>query len=251
MIYYGNVHIKIYNESVVFLVIDFHCHILPGFDDGSKNADMSLEMLRREKAQGVDRVILTSHFYRDREECDHFLKRRKIAYDRLRAAIREDGGDFPELKLGAEVAMTRSLAYEDLRPLCVEGTNTLLLELPFQSMGSWFKDVQSIINSNRVKVVLAHVERFRACLDKKDFEQVMALPVTKQINTTSLIKDGFFLKMQLFKYVRDEQVHILGTDAHNLTSRPVNMGDAMEILRKKGYSEQLDSMMKKAEKLTS
>ncbi|MBQ5330456.1 MAG: capsular polysaccharide biosynthesis protein [Oscillospiraceae bacterium] len=233
------------------MVIDFHCHILPGFDDGSKNTQMSLEMLRKERAQGVDRVILTSHFYRDREECGHFLKRRKAAFEHLLDAMQKDGGDFPELKLGAEVAMCRSLAYEDLKPLCIEGTNTLLLELPFEPMGSWFKDVQSIINSNSVKVVLAHVERFRACLDKKSFEQVMALPVTKQINTTSLLKDGFFLKRQLFKLVESEQVHILGTDAHNLDIRPVNIGDAMEILRKKGMEDQLKAMMKKAEKLST
>ena len=101
--------------------IEFHCHILPGFDDGSENVEMSLEMLRRERAQGIDRVILTSHFYRQREELDHFLRRRQKAYEFLCAAMAEDG---------AEVAMTKELLYEDLKLLCVQGTRTLLLELP-------------------------------------------------------------------------------------------------------------------------
>ena len=40
-------------------VIDFHSHILPGIDDGSKNVETSIEMLRRSKAAGVDIMIAT------------------------------------------------------------------------------------------------------------------------------------------------------------------------------------------------
>lgn len=230
--------------------IDFHCHILPDFDDGSKNTDMSLEMLRREREQGIDRIILTSHFYREQEDIPHFLKRRAEAYKNLLSAMREDGGDFPELKLGAEVAMDRALVREDMLPLCVEGTNTLLLELPFDGMGSWFKDVQAIINRNRYRVILAHVERFRLCLDKKGFKQVMELPVWKQINTSSLYDDGFFAKRQLFKMVANEEVHLIGSDAHNLSSRPVNFDKAINALTDKGMRDFYRKMMKRAESIT-
>ena len=47
-------------------VIDFHSHILPGIDDGSKNVQMSLEMLKRASEQGVDVMLATSHFYASR-----------------------------------------------------------------------------------------------------------------------------------------------------------------------------------------
>ena len=230
--------------------IEFHCHILPEFDDGSENIEMSLEMLRRERAQGIDRVILTSHFYRQREELDHFLRRRQKAYSALCAAIAEDGGEFPELKLGAEVAMTKELLYEDLKQLCIQGTRTLLLELPFAPMGSWFRDVEAIIHQNTVKVVLAHVERFRACLDKKSFRKVMELPVTKQINTTSLYDDGFFKKRELLKMIENDEVHILGSDAHNLTDRPVNWDKAFKVLTDKGMKDKIRIMMRNAEKIT-
>ena len=43
-------------------VIDFHSHILPGIDDGSKNTDMSLAMLREMTAQGVDVCVAPPHF---------------------------------------------------------------------------------------------------------------------------------------------------------------------------------------------
>ena len=231
------------------LNIDFHCHILPNFDDGSESVDMSLAMLAEEKAQGVDKVVLTSHFYRHHEDQAHFLRRRQQAYDELRQAVEKSGMDVPELVLGAEVAMTRQLKIEDLRPLCIEGTRTLLLELPYAKVGPWLSDVKAVIEKNTVQIVFAHIERFRDVWSKKEFEEIMELPVLKQINTSSVISDGFFRKHQLMKLIEEGRVHILGTDAHNMKSRPVNMQQAAEILTKKGCGRQLAKMMKTAEML--
>ena len=66
---------------------DLHTHILPGVDDGAKAPEESLEMLRMERDQGVDTVVLTPHFYRDRERPEHFLKRRRAAGEALRDAL--------------------------------------------------------------------------------------------------------------------------------------------------------------------
>ena len=56
---------------------DLHTHILPGIDDGARSVEESLAMLRMERGQGVDTVVLTPHFYRDRENPKRFLRRRK------------------------------------------------------------------------------------------------------------------------------------------------------------------------------
>ena len=229
--------------------VDLHCHILPEFDDGSESVEMSLEMLRREQAQGVGRVMLTSHFYRTKEDIDHFVRRRAAAFEHLKRAMA--GGDYPEVRLGAEVAMHRALRFEDLTPLCYEGTNVILLEMPFEPMGFWFNDLRAIIDKNKVKVVLAHVERFKDLYGKKGFEQVMELPVYKQINTTSLLEGGFFEKRALFKMVENGDVHLLGTDAHNLKARPVNMKAALDALDRKGLGDRAKEMAERAVKLTT
>jgi protein subunit release factor B len=52
---------------------DLHTHILPGMDDGSPDVETSIAMLRMEAEQGVHTVVLTPHFYRDRERPEHFL----------------------------------------------------------------------------------------------------------------------------------------------------------------------------------
>ena len=66
---------------------DLHTHILPGMDDGAESVEMSLDMLRMERDQGVDAVVLTPHFYRDRERPEHFQKRRWAAAEALRNAL--------------------------------------------------------------------------------------------------------------------------------------------------------------------
>ena len=57
-------------------MIDFHSHILPGVDDGSKNLLMSLTMLRRLYEQGVTKVAATPHFYADKQSPDSFARKR-------------------------------------------------------------------------------------------------------------------------------------------------------------------------------
>ena len=60
-------------------VIDFHSHVLPGMDDGSKSVEMSLAMLHAMKAGRTDLVVASSHYYGHKESIDAFLKRRAHA----------------------------------------------------------------------------------------------------------------------------------------------------------------------------
>ena len=54
---------------------EYHCHILPGIDDGAKDVETSLAMIEMMKAQGVERIVATSHFYAHREKSvAEFLK---------------------------------------------------------------------------------------------------------------------------------------------------------------------------------
>lgn len=228
--------------------IDFHSHILPCLDDGAESPEISLAMLHAEAQQGVGRVVLTPHFYPQQESVDSFLHRRERAFARLCRTAREP---LTELVLGAEVAMTKQLCREDITPLCVAGTRTLLLELPYTSeISTWIQDVRTLIHQNAVKIVLAHVERYQNMWSKTDFKEIMALPVLKQVNCGSLLCENPFRRRRILHMIAEEQVHVLGTDAHNCTLRPVNMEAAMTLLRKKGMEMQWNRMMACAQKLT-
>ena len=79
------------------LVIDFHSHILPGIDDGSRNVEKSLGMLQISASQGVDIIAATSHFYATEDRISSFLDRRQNAFEELKQCLTEKD----ELGLGA------------------------------------------------------------------------------------------------------------------------------------------------------
>ena len=59
---------------------DFHSHVIPRVDDGSRSSAMSIDMLKAMKAQGVDTVCCTSHYYASQYSPRHFLEMRDSAF---------------------------------------------------------------------------------------------------------------------------------------------------------------------------
>jgi protein-tyrosine phosphatase len=68
-------------------MIDFHTHVLPGIDDGSRDIAMTERMLEMEMEQGITRVIATPHFYAHRRSVDSFLERRSAAYEEVQKLL--------------------------------------------------------------------------------------------------------------------------------------------------------------------
>ena len=109
-------------------VIDFHSHILPGIDDGSRNVETSIGMLWMCKEHGVDTMIATPHFYADSNTVERFIDSRQKAYDKVMA----ENMDIPQIIMGAEVAFFAGISRaEKTDALKVEGTDIMLLEMPF------------------------------------------------------------------------------------------------------------------------
>ena len=67
--------------------VDFHSHILPSIDDGSRSVEESIGMLRAMAKQGITHVVATPHFYPQHDTPERFLKRRAEAEAALREAM--------------------------------------------------------------------------------------------------------------------------------------------------------------------
>ena len=139
-------------------VIDFHSHILPGIDDGSRNVETSISMLRMCREQGVDIMIATPHFYADSNRVERFVENRKNAYDKVMA----ENADIPHIMMGAEVAFFDGISRaERVDALTIEGTNIMLLEMPFVTWSdSVVHEVRDLIEKRHFHIILAHIERF-------------------------------------------------------------------------------------------
>ncbi len=213
------------------MIADFHSHILPGIDDGSASLDESISLLKAEAAHGIRQVVATPHFYPQHDNPDKFFSRREQAELALREKMSELDG-LPELFIGAEVHYFRGISESDiLKQLTINGNSCILLEMPMDRWSdAMFNELQEICERQGLTPIIAHVERYLPYLFPQKFlDRLLELPVLIQSNASFFSrKPGLAMRM-----MRQGQIHLLGSDCHNLTTRPPNMDAAISRIQKK------------------
>ena len=215
------------------MISDFHSHILPNMDDGSRSAEESIAMLELEAAQGVTRVVLTPHFYPHNEAPDSFLCRRDQSEAMLRCAI---GGrtDLPLLTIGAEVAYYLGMSQsEDLPLLTLRGTNCILIEMPPAPWPkSVWRELRAIREERGLTPIIAHVDRYIRPL------RTFGIP-KRLVEEDFLVQANanFFLyrdtERMALKMLKEGKIHMIGSDCHNLDTRRPNLQKAAEKIQQK------------------
>lgn len=210
------------HNTVAYSFTDLHTHILPAFDDGAKNAEISANMLRIQKTNSVDRVALTPHFYPNREELDAFLARRQQAYDNLLTVY--DNETMPLLKLGAEVRFDTELVGLDLHQLAIGEGKYILLELPDDGAIPCLEYVVDSIIEQGIDPVFAHIERCAAF--RHDPFRLYRL-VQKGVHAQ--ISADVFLGKKKDKFsglcIKSGLAHVIASDVHNLMDRGPCLGE--------------------------
>lgn len=203
--------------------VDFHSHILPGIDDGSPDIEMTTEMAEMSLQQGLKHVLATPHFYPDRTDIDTFLnERNKSAQDLKLKGLK--------IALGAEVGWYPTIGKsESLSKLCINGTETALIEMPFCKWNSSMIDsLVEIRESLHLFPVIAHFERYMEFQKKDCFLYLHSNGVLIQSNAS------FFLDSRTSKgalaLLDDEIIDFIGSDMHNKTTRAQNIGPAIQLI---------------------
>ena len=209
---------------------DIHSHFLPKMDDGSKSTEMSMEMLRRSRRQGVTTIVSTSHFYGDHESPEHFLKRRDHAISKLRPMA---DNSIPKIYLGAEVYYYPGIAQSDSIPqLVIQGTDLILIEMPFVAWSERiFDELITLQYNHRLQVVLAHVERYQDIQKRDVYARLFEQPFYFQCNAEAFTSRRS--RKLALKLIDNELLHFIGTDCHNIDKRPPNMQEAQAVVEKK------------------
>ena len=230
-------------------LIDFHSHILPGIDDGSRSTAQSLDMMKLELDQGIGRIVATPHFYADRISVDKFLSRRQQAYEKVMAAMDEQA---PGFYLGEEVYNFGGIGKAEMLPkLCMGDTDTILLEMPFCQ---WTKDmlenVEQILDKQKLHIILAHIERYYDYQKKKDiWNAIFDLPITAQINAGSFL--NWKKRGRCMKFLKEDWDVLLGSDCHNTETRVPNLAQGREVIAKKLGQARLDEIDELGERILS
>ena len=210
-------------------LIDFHAHVLPGADHGSSSLEQSLNQLALARKWGVDRIVATPHFYPDRHSVEQFLARRSVAWSALTSS-RESGA--PMLALGAEVLICDGIERLDgLDKLCIEGTNILLLELPFSLFKLGYRDSIYRLIKGGYNVVLAHIDRY----DPADIELLLECGAKAQLNAFAL--SGLTVPSYIKDWARSGAVIALGSDIHSDDKKAYRT-----FLKAKGRLEKLGAL---------
>lgn len=215
------------------MIVDFHSHVLPRIDDGSKNLEMTTAMLKESKKAGVQIQVVTPHFYADQMIPDRFLEKREKAFMETYPIANRLG---IKLIRGVEVAFIPNMSeWNDLDKLCIEGTNLLLIEMPFAQWKK--KDIDEISNLTYrdVRPVIAHFERFVPYQkDRSSIDRLIEMNLIYQFNCENLL--SFFSRGKQLKLMNECDNVVLGTDAHNMDSRKPNLKQGREVIKKR-YGE--------------
>ncbi len=230
-------------------MIDFHSHILPGIDDGSRSIEETVSLLHLSCEQGVRQIVATPHYYASEESPESFIKRRNSAYESIQPVL---DASMPEIFLGAEVyyytGITRS---EDLHSLCIQNSKVLLLEMPFKKWSDGMvKDILELVHRRSFTVVLAHIDRYLPMQDKGIWKMLKEQGVLFQLNASTL-SEGFLKSRQTLGLIKRNQIDVIGSDCHNMRNRKPNLDTARQIIeRRAGKDCWIHLQSKAAELLT-
>lgn len=215
-------------------LIDMHCHIIPGVDDGAGSKEDVGELLLMEYKSGVRKIILTPHYRKGMFEADEQDVRNGL--EDVRRIIQELGIEM-EVFLGCEYhansEMIREIS-EDER-FRMNGSRYVLVEFSsrhnFLKIRNW---IYELVKAG-FEPVIAHVERCPAVVEKKELvEELIELGAWIQVDAGAILgEDGWRLKTISRKLLKEELVHFIGSDAHDSQKRRPNLGECYSYVAKK------------------
>ena len=231
-------------------MVDFHSHILPAMDDGASTVEESISLLRESVRQGVTTICATPHFRPDDEDPASFLRRRTEAGKALQQAMRQSPGKYPRILLRAEVEYYPGIsASEDIKRLRIGKSACLLIEPLMLPWSDYMLDeIEALGDEGQCVPVIAHVDRYMRFL-----QEPMLLDRLAERRIMAQVNASFFLYEDSAEYaiqhLRRRTIRLIGSDCHNMTRRPPNMGAALRQIRAFGEEESFSRLNERAEKL--
>lgn len=211
-------------------MIDIHHHLLPGLDDGSPNMDVSVKMVEMAARDGITHIVCTPHA---NDRYPYSRERNQALLEELRA---KTGGKVT-LGLGCDFHMSYDNIQDALdhpgrysingrKYILVEFADTSIPESADDNMYelSVSKQRPIITHPERNPVLQRHPERLEAWIRDGALVQITASTFTGRFGRTALATAE--------KFMKQNWVHFLATDAHNLESRPPVMTGGYEYVRK-------------------
>lgn len=221
-------------------MIDFHSHILPGIDDGSRSYEESKIMLVEAKNAGFNKIISTSHY------ALHCFETPEYKRENLIEELNHEE-NVPEIILGSEIFLNYTIVdlLKEYKASTINKTNYVLFELPLRHQFPNLKLTINKLKENNYIPILAHPERYS--IVQKNFNFLLELRdmgVLFQSNYGSILgMYGLGAKLTLKKMLKNNLVDFLGTDVHRPNSIYLKLPKAIEKISKLTSKSQLEDII--------
>lgn len=226
-------------------MIDFHSHIIPEIDDGSRSIEETMLLLEEAQKAGFTKIISTSHYLEKHYEFNEssrkqFLDMIKIGVNNLKLDI--------ELYLGSEIYTSYDIVdlLKEHKASTINGTNYVLIELPMQSELPNLKNVIYTLLGNGYTPIIAHPERYSYVKENPNWLlDYIELGVLFQSNYGSIIgMYGKEAQKTVKLLLKHDMIHFLGSDVHRPKTIYTKMPEILQELKKVLERDKLKKLTK-------
>lgn len=209
-------------------MIDIHCHILPGVDDGPKSMEESLQMARIAAKDGIKIIVSTSHFIDESKFISGEPLKNRV--ESLNEKLKEEGIALTVL-LGNEVYMSPQLPtrLENSEIFTINNSRYLLIELPFSDIPIYMDETIYQLKLKGITPIIAHPERYGQIIEQPNIVyEWINKGVLIQINAGSL-KGRFGPRVKEVSQIllKHNLVHFIASDGHSANGRKPKLSDAV------------------------
>ena len=226
-------------------MIDIHSHIIYGIDDGAKDIEESISIIKKMEKAGYSTIIATPHYIENSYyAADNKLKKERL--EEIQKRLAEENINV-KLYLGNEIFIQEDIIKKIIKGeiYTLNNSKYMLIELPLNERLNYALDILYELIATGAKVVLAHPERY--AIFKRNPEEVkdfLDIGVLLQGNIDALSgKYGKEAKRLFEKYLRERKYFALASDVHtsksNFYDRVPELKEEAIRLTDKGYIKEL------------
>jgi len=217
-------------------LVDIHCHILPGIDDGAADLYDSLNMASLAAKSGVKAIVATPHCNVPESPPNYFDEHFRNLLLKTRKAIEKEG--IPVKLLGGmEVFATYDLPdlIKDGKILTLNQSRYMLIEFGFYEEPEFAEIMVRRLKELKIIPVIAHPERYEFIKDDIEFaKQLKATGCIFQANKGSFLgRYGSSTEKCAFELINQGLIDVIASDAHNPDIRTPHMTSAYKKLSDK------------------
>ena len=224
-------------------MVDIHCHVLPGVDDGPDTIEDSMKLCKRAVELGVVHIVATPHLpWQEKYEIDKI----KAAHDLLKKRLQEENIAL-KLSLGADIRINWDLLerLKDSSLFTVANSRYYLLELDDLTLPPGIEDFILRCNSAGFYPIITHPERnipFRT--DYERLKKFVKLPLLIQVSACSLVGSmGSAAKKAALDWIKAGFVDLLASDAHAVNIRLEEFRGGLAVAQKVVGPKKLEQMV--------